>query len=99
MLVCKCAERGLLSRTALEPLLQEEGVAVVSDLCKAAAEKLPILGKSAASPNPKIYACHPRAVRALFAFAGFPLPGNEEIINLRNSSINSVIFPPPSSHI
>jgi len=87
ILVCKCAERGLLSRAALEPLLQEEGVTVVSDLCKAAAEKLPILGKIATEPNPKIYACHPRAVRALFEFAGFPLPENTEIVNLRSPEL------------
>ncbi|MCF7849484.1 MAG: ferredoxin family protein [Kiritimatiellales bacterium] len=84
ILVCKCAERGLLSQSALEPLLQEEGMSVVPDLCKAAAEKLPMLGEIAAQPNPKIYACHPRAVRALFVFAGFPLPENTEIINLRD---------------
>jgi NAD-dependent dihydropyrimidine dehydrogenase PreA subunit len=63
----------------------------VSDLCKAAAEKDPILGEIAAAESPVIYACHPRAVRALFAFAGSPLPSNAEIINLRTST-------PPHSH-
>jgi NAD-dependent dihydropyrimidine dehydrogenase PreA subunit len=56
---------------------------VVSDLCQAASGKDPVLGKIAAAESPVIYACHPRAVRALFAFAGTPLPPHAEIINLR----------------
>ncbi len=63
----------------------------VSDLCKAAAEKDPILGEIAAAESPTIYACHPRAVRALFAFAGTPLPENSQLINLRTPT-------PPHTH-
>lgn len=85
ILICRCAERHLLNQAALAELLQQDVDAVlVSDLCQAAAEKNPILGKIAGAEAPVIYACHPRAVRALFDFAGFPLPEHAEIISLRN---------------
>jgi NAD-dependent dihydropyrimidine dehydrogenase PreA subunit len=85
VLICRCAGRNLLQQEALETLLQQGGPAVVPDLCAAAAENNPILGTIAAADTPIVYACHPRAVRALFAFAGSPLPATAEIINLRTS--------------
>ena len=87
ILICQCAGRRLLNQEALEPLLQQDGAAVVSDLCMAAAGKDPILGKVVAADFPVICACHPRAVRALFAFAGSPLPSHTEIINLRTPTL------------
>jgi NAD-dependent dihydropyrimidine dehydrogenase PreA subunit len=84
ILVCQCSARGLLSKSAEADSLVMSGQAVVvSDLCQAAAGKDPILGKIAAAESPVIYACHPRAVRALFAFAETPLPENSQLINLR----------------
>jgi NAD-dependent dihydropyrimidine dehydrogenase PreA subunit len=59
--------------------LEQEDVTVVDDLCKAAAEKDPILRKGFS----EVHACHPRAVRALFDFAGHPLPAEVELHNHR----------------
>ena len=92
ILICQCAERGLL-----EPYnVDEASCLVVPDLCRAAAEKTsasakatadrPDLGKMAEADRPVIYACHPRAVKALFEFAGHPLPDNTEFHNLRKPS-------------
>ncbi|MEA2068842.1 MAG: hypothetical protein U9P12_06555, partial [Verrucomicrobiota bacterium] len=70
ILICQCAERGLVNVDEASSLVASKGCAVVPDLCKAAAEKDPILGKGFS----EVHACHPRAVRALFAFSGNPLP-------------------------
>lgn len=83
-LICRCAGRRLLKQDALETLLQQNGAVIVSDLCAAAAEKNPVLGKIVAADTPVVYACHPRAVRALFAFAESALPENAEVISLRD---------------
>lgn len=92
ILICQCSARGLLSKSDKADSLVMSGQAVViSDLCQAAAEKDPILGEIAAAESPVIYACHPRAVRALFAFAGTPLPENAQLINLRTPT-------PPHPH-
>lgn len=88
LLICRCAGRRLLKQTALEPLLRHDGAVLVDDLCRAAVAKDPVLGQIAGADEPVICACHPRAVRALCAFAGFPLPQNTEFINLRNSAIH-----------
>lgn len=53
------------------------------DLCKAAAEKDLSLGKGFT----EIHACHPRAVRALFDFAGQPLAESVALHNHRNPVI------------
>jgi NAD-dependent dihydropyrimidine dehydrogenase PreA subunit len=82
ILICQCAERGLLNLGNVD----EASGLVAPDLCCAAQENDPILKDIAASEHPVIYACHPRAVRALFAFAGHPLPENTEFINLRTST-------------
>jgi NAD-dependent dihydropyrimidine dehydrogenase PreA subunit len=61
-------------------------LAIVPDLCRAAAEKDPILGTIASADSPVIHACHPRAVRALFEFSGNPLPENADFVNHRGPS-------------
>ncbi len=91
LLICRCAGRRLLKQEALEPLLRQDGAVTVPDLCQAAAAKDPVLGQIAGAEFPVVCACHPRAVRALFAFAGFPLPQNTEFINLRISSGGSSV--------
>lgn len=40
-----------------------------------------------------IYACHPRAVKALFEFAGHPLPDNTAFHNLRNPAFQPSNLP------
>ncbi len=83
ILICRCAERGLLNPCPVA----EDGCTVVPDLCRAAAEKRPDLATVASAEHPVIYACHPRAVKALFESAGYPLPETTEFHNLRNPSI------------
>ena len=75
ILICRCAERGWVK---VDDVSQDEAV-VVDDLCKAAAGRDPRL----AGPFTEIHACHPRAVRALLDFAGYPLPESVTIHNHR----------------
>lgn len=77
ILICQCAERGLVDVSTVS----HDGAVVVSDLCKAATEKDSVLG----SGFMEIHACHPRAVRALFNFAGHPLPESVNVINHRKT--------------
>lgn len=83
ILVCQCAERGLVDVDGASSSVAPEQLVVVPDLCKAAAEKDPILGKGFS----EIHACHPRAVRALFDFAGHPLPEGTKLHNHRRSAV------------
>jgi len=88
ILVCQCAERHLLKNVdGASGAVPPEQLVVVPDLCTAAATKDPLLEKIASGDSPVVYACHPRAVRALFSFAGHPLPVDAELINLRDPSI------------
>jgi len=70
ILICQCAERRLVDVDEASRLIAEKEAVVIPDLCRTAAEKDPILGTAFS----QIHACHPRAVRALFEFAGHPLP-------------------------
>jgi NAD-dependent dihydropyrimidine dehydrogenase PreA subunit len=82
ILICQCAERGLLDLALID---QSAGL-IVADLCRAAQEKDPVLKTVVDAERPVIYACHPRAVKSLFAFAGCPLPERAEMLNLRRAS-------------
>lgn len=94
ILICRCAERNLLA-----PHQHDKAPSlVVPDLCRATAEKLPGLGKIAEAERPVIYACHPRAVKALFEFAGHPLPDNTEFHNLRKKDAQSPEAPANQSN-
>ena len=84
ILVCQCAERGLLDSDEVARLVAVGEVTVVPDLCKAVVEQDPVLADIAAGDAPVVYACHPRAVQALFAFSGNPLPQNTEIHGILN---------------
>ncbi|MCU0857317.1 MAG: 4Fe-4S binding protein [Pontiellaceae bacterium] len=83
ILICRCCERGLVDANAVSDLIASGQAAVVPDLCRAALENDSVLEIIASGERPVIYACHPRAVKALFAFAGHPLPASAEFINLR----------------
>ena len=83
ILICQCSERG-----RLEPHnVDEASCLVVPDLCRAAQEKDPCFEQVASSGSPVVHACHPRAVKALFEFAGHPLPKTTEFHNLRSPTI------------
>jgi NAD-dependent dihydropyrimidine dehydrogenase PreA subunit len=90
ILICQCAERGLVNVDEASSLVAHEEVVLIPDLCRAAAEKNPILGKGFS----QIHACHPRAVRALFEFAGHPLPDSVKLINHRSAPHSHTPAPP-----
>ena len=83
ILICQCAARGLVNVDAASSRVAPEESVVIPDLCRAAAEKDPILGTRFS----EIHACHPRAVRALFSFAGFPLPEGAKLHNHRHPAV------------
>jgi NAD-dependent dihydropyrimidine dehydrogenase PreA subunit len=79
ILICQCAERGLVDVGNVST----DDAVLIPDLCKAAAERDPVLENEFT----EIHACHPRAVRALFDFAGKPLEDGVNIVNHRNPAI------------
>lgn len=92
-LICRCAERGLVDLANMPDSPTDESVVVIPDLCRAAAEKDPLLTEIAGSESAVVHACHARAVRSLFAFADCPLPESATIIDHRRS--NSEHAPSP----
>ena len=83
ILVCRCAERGLIELDDAARAALEAGAIEVADLCRASAERDSVLSDVAAAARPIIYACHSRAVTALFDFANAPLPADAVVNNLR----------------
>ena len=93
ILICQCSERGLVNVDEASSLVGDDRATMVPDLCRAAAEKDPILGKGFS----EVHACHPRAVRALFEFAGHPLPDDAEVVNHRTPTPPHPFTPSPQS--
>jgi ferredoxin len=92
ILICQCAERGLLmDADEASGLVAPEQAVTVADLCRSALENDSVLSEIASAGTPEIRACHPRAVRALFEFSGYPLPDATEFVNLRDPSKKSVL--------
>lgn len=61
-----------------------EAFEAVADLCEMSARRDPALGRLSQKGPIKIAACFPRAVKWLFAGAGFPLPQDgTEVVNMR----------------
>lgn len=92
ILYCDCAKARVLPALVKQEVRQalgESGVAytAVLDLCALAAHKNPLLAELAGAPSLAIAACHPRAVRWLFAAGGAPL-GDEAVqyFDLREES-------------
>jgi len=89
VLYCHCAFAkalpGKVRRAALKALLASgRKLEAVRDLCELAARKDKRLKRWAAAKKLIIAACHPRAVRCLFAAAGAPLrAGQATFVNLR----------------
>jgi NAD-dependent dihydropyrimidine dehydrogenase PreA subunit len=83
ILICRCAERGLLEGVDELIRLHPEAL-VVEDLCALAAGQTgAVAGLEGGRTPSRIYACHQRAVRALCRYAGFELAPDVEMINLR----------------
>lgn len=97
ILYCACAYSDLLPAPLKAEVLRRvsaanEAVQVVPDLCALAARRDPILNTFAAAEDLCVIACHPRAVRALFAWAKLPLdPDRVRCINLREGTSAEVL--------
>lgn len=97
IIVCECAERHLLDQRSLDGARRQAEAIAVPDLCGLAAKGDPVMRAWARRPALKIYACHPRAVRALFEHANAPLPDTAELVNMRSPSSESIPSPTPAA--
>lgn len=96
LVLCECAFTDLVpeaTKAEVAERLRAAGVAyeAVPDLCGLAARRAPLLKAIAEGGEAVIIACYPRAVRWLFAYAGNPLPGAAEILNLRTQTPEAVV--------
>jgi len=96
ILYCHCSNAKVLpteTRDAVLRALCEAGVPFepVADLCDLSARRDPLLKKLAASDSVVVAACHPRAVRCLFAAADALLPLEKtQLLNLRKDSAETL---------
>jgi NAD-dependent dihydropyrimidine dehydrogenase PreA subunit len=81
LLVCRCAHRDIIPDAALADAPKRSGVCVVDDLCATVQAGGAGLAEFAATGG-RVAACHPRAVRGLFAAVGLELP-EERVVDLR----------------
>lgn len=90
ILFCACAYSDVIPTAIKSEALAAAGdadVRVVADLCGCAAGRDSVLAECAAADTLTIVACHPRAVRALFAWAGVPLDETRvRFVNLRDTA-------------
>jgi len=92
---CDCACWAALpadTKQAVRAGLTGLEVEAVADLCELAARKDPALKRWAETPGLQIVACHPRAIRWLFAYAGAPLPADAVIHNMRLQSAEAILY-------
>lgn len=89
ILYCNCTYAQVIDPSVKAAVLRRlcdsgRSFEAVADLCEMAARKDPALERLAAGAGVKIVACHPRAVKWLFASAGAQLdPARTEVVNLR----------------
>jgi Pyruvate/2-oxoacid:ferredoxin oxidoreductase delta subunit len=91
---CDCACWAALpadTKQAVRAGLTGFEVEAVADLCELAARKDPALKRWAETPGLQIIACHPRAIRWLFAYAGAPLPADAVIHNMRLQGAEAIL--------
>ena len=91
ILYCRCAYAQVVPTGVKNDVIQqlcasEASFETVSDLCEMAAHRDPRLQAIASCGKLRIAACYPRAVKGLFQQAGFPLPENTEILNMRTQT-------------
>ncbi len=96
VLLCECGYAQVLEPGTLRAVshdLSKAGLKLekVRDLCGVAARREPLLSQLAAEAGLTVLACHPRAVKALFAAAGAPLPPDAELINLRTGHAEDAV--------
>lgn len=92
ILFCACAYSDVIPEArkaaVLAGLPADANVRVVPDLCALAARRDPLLAEIAEDPDLVIVACRPRAIRALFEFAGAPLGPHVRFTDLRNAALD-----------
>lgn len=93
-MICRCEFAGLIPRSKLEEVRASLNAAKipfteVPDLCAMAAAKDPRL-QLFAKNSTRIVACYPRAVQALFHFAGATLD-HTRVLNLRAGSAEQIL--------
>ncbi len=94
--LCSCAYANVIPRDVLAGVRTTlvaagEEVAETEDLCRLAAQRDPLL-REWASGDVNVLACHPRAVRWLFAAGGAPLDAERtSMINLRNTPTDEAL--------
>jgi len=96
ILYCHCAggetADARVRREVLDGLCRSgRAFRAVPDLCGLAARRDPLLEVLAASPDARIAACFPRAVRGLFEAAGWPLKDNAGIANMRTDAPREIL--------
>jgi len=97
ILLCRCSQAARVDRNVVDQLLDalpKSGalITVADDLCGLAGGKDPLLAEIAAAPRAAIIACHTRAVRWLFAAAGYELDESRtRLFSLRNQSVADII--------
>lgn len=96
IIFCRCANAGVVpaeTRAAVAAALAgRAGVTVVDDLCGCLASRDQRAAEWAAADRLAVVACHPRAVRWMFRWAGAPL---DEIrvcfLNMRGQSASDIV--------
>lgn len=95
ILYCRCAYAQVVPTGVKNEVLQKlcdsnASFETVSDLCEMAAHRDPRLQAIASCGSLRIAACFPRAVKGLFQQAGFPLPADTEILNMRTQTAQEI---------
>ena len=95
ILYCRCAYAQVVPTGVKNEVLQKlcdsnASFETVSDLCEMAAHRDPPLQALPACGKLRIAACYPRAVKGLSQQAGFPLPADTEILNMRTQTAQEI---------
>lgn len=95
ILYCRCAYAQVVPTGVKNEVLQKlcdssTSFETVSDLCEMAAHRDPRLQAIASCGKLRIAACYPRAVKGLFQQAGFPLPEDVEVLNMRTHTSDEI---------
>ena len=104
ILYCHCAQAQVVPAAAGRAVLDALGRSgaefeAVADLCGAAARRDPVLKRLAARGAMHILACHPRAVRWLFAWADAPLAKDAILHDMRSGSVAEILNHPALANL
>lgn len=97
ILYCNCTYAQVIDPAVKAAVLRQlldsgRSFEAVADLCEMAARRDPALKRLAGGSCVKVAACHPRAVKWLFASADAPLDANgAEVVNMRELPAAGVI--------